>query len=123
MRKILIVDDEISVRDSLRMIFKKDYQVIMASSAEEAIAKVQSEEPDLIFLDIIMPEKDGYEVCEFVKKSPSLSHVPVLLLYADDRCGEVRDALHYLQQPRNDLLRLKRRTQDLTGLVESKQPI
>ncbi|MBU1206246.1 MAG: response regulator, partial [Proteobacteria bacterium] len=68
MRKILIVDDEVSVRDSLRMIFKKDYQVIMAGSAEEAIIKVKSEEPDLIFLDIIMPEKDGMQALKEIRE-------------------------------------------------------
>ena len=62
MRKILAVDDELSVRDSLRMIFKKDYQVVTAGSAKEAWEKILSEEPDLIFLHNIMPQKDGMEL-------------------------------------------------------------
>jgi YesN/AraC family two-component response regulator len=61
MRKILVVDDELSVRDSLRMIFKKDYTVVTAGNAKEAWEKILSEEPELIFLDILMPQKDGME--------------------------------------------------------------
>lgn len=80
MRKILVVDDEISVRDSLRMIFKKDYQVILASSAEEAMVKVQSQEPDLIFLDIIMPEKDGMQALKEIREIHP--QIPVVMLTA-----------------------------------------
>jgi len=80
MPKILIVDDELSVRDSLRMIFKKDYQVIMAGSSAEAWEKVQSEEPDLIFLDIIMPDKDGMEMLKELRQNQPLT--PVVMLTA-----------------------------------------
>jgi len=80
MRKILIVDDELGVRDSLRMIFKKDYQVTGAGSSAEAWEKVQSEEPDLIFLDIIMPGKDGMEMLKEIHQiQPS---TPVVMLTA-----------------------------------------
>ena len=91
MRKILMVDDEISVRDSLRMIFKKDYQVIMASSAEEAIAKVQSEEPDLIFLDIIMPEKDGMQALKEIRETHP--QTPVVMLTATKTLKTAVDAM------------------------------
>jgi DNA-binding NtrC family response regulator len=80
MRKILIVDDELSVRDSLRMIFKKDYQVILAGSSAEAWEKIQREEPDLIFLDIIMPGKDGMEMLKEIRQIQSLT--PVVMLTA-----------------------------------------
>jgi len=80
MRKILAVDDELSVRDSLRMIFKKDYQVVTAGSAREAWEKILSEEPDLIFLDIIMPQKDGMELLKEIRESQPLT--PVVMLTA-----------------------------------------
>ena len=80
MRKILIVDDELGVRDSLRMIFKKDYQVTGASSSAEAWEKVQSEEPDLIFLDVIMPGKDGMEMLKEIHQIQPLT--PVVMLTA-----------------------------------------
>ncbi|MCX5908866.1 MAG: sigma-54 dependent transcriptional regulator, partial [Deltaproteobacteria bacterium] len=80
MRKILIVDDEVSVQNSLRMIFKNDYQVFMAGHAEEALGKIQNEEPDLIFLDIIMPGKDGIEILREIREFQPVT--PVIMLTA-----------------------------------------
>jgi two-component system response regulator AtoC len=80
MRKILVVDDEPSVQNSLRMIFKNDHQVILAGSAEEAIIKFRSEEPDLVFLDIIMPGKDGIEILKEIREIQPLT--PVIMLTA-----------------------------------------
>lgn len=80
MRKILVVDDELSVRDSLRMIFKKDYTVIAAGSAKEAWEKILSEEPDLVFLDILMPQKDGMQLLKEIRESQPLT--PVVMLTA-----------------------------------------
>ncbi len=80
MKKILIVDDELSVRDSLRMIFKKDFQVIAATNGQEALEKVESEEPDLILLDILMPGMDGVEMLRKVREThPS---TPVIMVTA-----------------------------------------
>ncbi len=80
MHKILIVDDELSVRDSLRMIFKKDYQLLTAGSAEEAWEKIQREEVDLVLLDIIMPGKDGMELLKKIRDLYPL--IPVIMLTA-----------------------------------------
>jgi two-component system response regulator HydG len=91
MRKILFCDDEASVRDSLRIIFKKDYQVILAGSADEAIQKVSTEEPDLVFLDIIMPGKDGLEALKEIRgKQPDL---PVIMLTATKTLKSAVDAM------------------------------
>jgi DNA-binding NtrC family response regulator len=80
MHKILVVDDELSVRNSLRMIFKKDYQLLTAGSAEEAWEMMQREEVDLVLLDIIMPGKDGMELLKEIREIHPL--IPVIMLTA-----------------------------------------
>ncbi len=80
MRKILVVDDESSVQNSLRMIFKNEYQVIIAGNAGEAVVKFKSEDPDLVFLDIIMPGKDGIDILREIREVQPFT--PVIMLTA-----------------------------------------
>ena len=73
MKSILIVDDEISTRESLKMILKKDYEIILAKNAEEAFLAIQENSPDIILLDIILPDLDGIKVLEKIKREyPSI---------------------------------------------------
>ena len=99
MRKILVVDDEASVRDSLRMIFKKDYQVVTASSADEAVEKVRDEEPDIVFLDIILPEKSGLEALKEIRQMQSVT--PVIMLTATKT---VKTAVEAMKLGANDYI-------------------
>ncbi len=69
MRKVLIVDDELGTRESLKMILKKDYEVFLAKDAEEAFAKIKEHSPDLVLLDILLPDLDGLKVLERIKQS------------------------------------------------------
>src|SRR5688572_31684818 len=59
---------------------REEIDVVAVSDGEEAIARIQSEKPDIILADIGMPRRSGYEVAAFVKAHPELSHIPVLLL-------------------------------------------
>jgi len=80
-KKILLADDSITIQKVIELTFSdEDFDVVTVGNGRLAIDKVQEVRPDIVLCDIIMPEKDGYEVCEFVKKHPALSHVPVLLL-------------------------------------------
>jgi len=65
---ILIVDDEIGVRESLKMIFGKEYQLLEADSVDAAIPKVQGNKPDVVLLDVLMPKTDGIEVLRRIKE-------------------------------------------------------
>ncbi len=64
---LLIVDDEVGVRESLRLIFGKDFQIREAKSSEEAIRQVNEDKPDVILLDILMPGSDGLEILKRIK--------------------------------------------------------
>ncbi len=69
MRSILVVDDEVGARESLKMILKNDYEVFLAKNAEEAFLQVKAHSPDVILLDIILPDLDGLRVLEKIKQS------------------------------------------------------
>jgi two-component system alkaline phosphatase synthesis response regulator PhoP len=81
--KILIVDDDPDLVEAVTMILKsKKFDVVAAYNGKEGIEKVKRERPDLVVLDVMMPEKDGYSVCKELKSDPQWSHVPILLLTA-----------------------------------------
>jgi DNA-binding NtrC family response regulator len=68
MRSILIVDDEVGARESLRMVLKNDYEVFLARNAEEAFVQMKEHSPEVILLDIILPDLDGLKVLEEIKR-------------------------------------------------------
>lgn len=80
-KKILLADDSITIQKVVELTFSDgDYEVIATSNGAKAIQKLSEIRPDIILSDIIMPEKNGYEVCEFVKSHPDLRSIPVILL-------------------------------------------
>jgi sigma-B regulation protein RsbU (phosphoserine phosphatase) len=81
--KILVVDDEpLNVR-LLSMILKSEgYDVLQGYSGEEALEKVETESPDLILLDIMMPHIDGYEVCKRIRENESTKAIPIVMITA-----------------------------------------
>lgn len=80
-KKILLADDSITIQKVVELTFSDgDYEVIATSNGAKAIQRLADVRPDIILSDIIMPEKNGYEVCEYVKSSPEFRHIPVILL-------------------------------------------
>ena len=92
--KILVVDDEPHLLKSLTFVLNKEgYQVSMASDGEEALNKIAEDRPDLIFLDIMMPKKNGYEVLELLRAIPELKDIYVIILSAKGSDNERLKAL------------------------------
>ena len=80
-KKILLADDSITIQKVIELTFSdEDYDVITVGNGRLALEKLPEVRPDIVLCDIIMPEKDGYEVCEQVKSKPATAHIPVLLL-------------------------------------------
>jgi len=80
-KKILLADDSITIQKVVELTFSDgDYEVIAVNNGAKAIQKLSEMRPDIILSDIIMPEKNGYEVCEFVKSHPEYRNIPVVLL-------------------------------------------
>jgi CheY-like chemotaxis protein/predicted regulator of Ras-like GTPase activity (Roadblock/LC7/MglB family) len=81
MPTIMVIDDSMSVRKVMeRALTQKSFGVISAASGTEAIQRLEGETPDLVVCDVVMPDKDGYQICEFVRNHPRLSQIPVLLI-------------------------------------------
>lgn len=93
-KKILIVDDEQNIVISLEFLMKREgYDVSIANDGEEAVTRIRSEQPDLVLLDVMMPRKSGFEVCQEIKSDPALKMVRILMLTAKGRDTEVAKGL------------------------------
>ncbi|MGH7278494.1 MAG: response regulator [Candidatus Rokuibacteriota bacterium] len=81
MPTVMVIDDSLSVRKVVeRALARKSIGVISAASGNEAIARLETEAPDVVVCDVVMPDRDGYQICEFVKTHPRLATTPVLLI-------------------------------------------
>lgn len=79
--RILLIDDDADFLELARMVLtSRPYEVIAATNGDEGLQKVASEKPDLIVLDVIMPLKDGFTVCEQLKHNPDTACIPVIML-------------------------------------------
>ncbi|MBI2839779.1 MAG: response regulator [Acidobacteria bacterium] len=95
-KKIMVVDDEKDILDFFTIFLKqKNYEVVVASSGEEALIKAQLEKPNLIFLDIMMPRMDGWEVLKLLKLDEETARIPVAMLSART---EAKDKVRGLQE-------------------------
>ena len=79
--RILVVDDNISLVRMLEGVLRRqDFEVLTAYDGKEGWEKARQFLPDLIVLDVIMPELDGYEVCRLLRDEPTTAHIPIILL-------------------------------------------
>jgi DNA-binding response OmpR family regulator len=93
-KRILIADDEPNIVISLEFLMKREgFEVLIANDGEEAVRQIRSERPDLVLLDVMMPKKSGFEVCQEVKSDPGLADVRILMLTAKGRDTEVAKGL------------------------------
>ena len=93
-KKILIADDEQNIVISLEFLMKREgFTVCVATDGQEAIDKVRSEAPDLVLLDIMMPRKNGYEVCQEIRSNPDWKAIRIIMLTAKGRDTEVAKGL------------------------------
>ena len=80
-KRILLADDSITIQKVVELTFSDgDYEVTAVNNGAKAIQKLSEMRPDIVLSDIIMPEKNGYEVCEYVKSHPDFRNLPVILL-------------------------------------------
>ena len=89
MAKILIVDDDLDIVEAMRVVLaQKGYEVVVAADGVEGINKFKQEKPDLIILDVMMPNMDGFEVSRRIRKEETGKSVPIIMLTAiKDKMG------------------------------------
>ncbi len=108
-KKILIVDDEVHIKMLLEQTLEEledefDVELFTASDGEEGLEFIRTERPDLVFLDIMMPKMNGYEVCRIVNEDGELGGVKIILLTAkgqevDRKQGLELGAKMYMTKP------------------------
>jgi twitching motility two-component system response regulator PilG len=110
--RILVVDDSATIRRSAEtMLANKGYEVFTAENGFEALSKITRHQPDLIFVDIMMPRLDGYQTCAIIKNNAEFRETPVVMLTSKDGLfdmarGRVVGSDQYLTKPftREELL-------------------
>lgn len=110
--KVMVIDDSKTIRRTAeKLLSNAGCTVLTAENGFEALPIINSQRPDLLFIDILMPRLDGYQTCSLVKSNPKFSDIPVIMLSSKDGLfdrarGRVAGAEQYLTKPftREDLL-------------------
>jgi len=79
-KKVLVADDDIGIRKLVRSMLEAEYTVLEASNGGEAVNATRSHVPDVILMDILMPDTDGYTACRTIKQEPATRHIPVIMV-------------------------------------------
>jgi len=112
-KKILVVDDEPTNLQLLRQVLHNQYQTIFATNGRRALEAVEKYHPDLVLLDIMMPEMDGYEVCRVLKANQATQKIPIIFVSAmgeieNEALGFDLGAVDYIPKPISTAILLKR---------------
>ncbi len=116
-KKILIVDDEEDILTFLELVLhERGYDVVTASGGHEALTRAQLDRPDLVLLDIMMPQMDGWEVLKLLRVDDDTAHIPVAMLSART---EARDRVQGLQEGAVDYICKPFSLQELLGKIDA----
>lgn len=123
-KKIVIIDDEYFISKSLSFIFEKDgYKCYVAGDGQTGLELIRREKPDLVFLDISMPKKNGYQVCKEIRDNLELKNTYIIMLTAmgqeaDQKASIEAGANEYMLKPFNPRT-VKERVSELFANVKS----
>ena len=93
-KKILIVDDEPNIVAALEFLLQRTgYEVLSAQDGDAALKLVEQHLPDLVLLDVMMPRKSGYEVCQRIRERADWQHIKIIILSAKGREAEINKGL------------------------------
>jgi DNA-binding response OmpR family regulator len=93
-KRVLIADDEPNIVAAIEFLLEQDgYEVLTAQNGEQALRLIEARVPDLVLLDVMMPQKSGYEVCQRVRERLDWRHIKIVMLSAKGRDAEVSKGL------------------------------
>ncbi|MBB1325940.1 two-component system response regulator [Pseudoalteromonas sp. SR45-1] len=123
--RVLIVDDEPANLKVMREVLGNKYRMSFAKSGDAALALLEKELPKLILLDIMMPDMNGFEVCQIVKRNPKTSHIPIIFVTAlgdesDEYKGFELGAVDYITKPISPAI-VRARVNTHLSLVQAEQ--
>ena len=121
--KVMVIDDSKTIRRTAETLLKKEgCDVVTATDGFEALSKISDQQPQIIFVDIMMPRLDGYQTCALIKNNQMFKNVPVIMLSSKDGLfdkarGRIVGSEQYLTKPftREELLGAIRRHVELKG--------
>ncbi len=94
-KQILIVDDEVSILVPLKFLLEKNnYSIAVAQSGKDALDRIKAEKPDLILLDIMLPDLDGYEIFQLIRENRAWDDIKVIYLTAKNRDLDIAKGLN-----------------------------
>lgn len=103
--KVMVVDDSNTIRKSAEMFLTKaGFQVVCIEDGFDALTRIDEENPDLVFIDVIMPKIDGLQACQIIKRNPKFKSTPIIFLSSKDSefdkaRGLMMGATDYLTKP------------------------
>ena len=106
-KKVLVIDDALEILEMIKMIVeRKGFKARTLDSTKHAVETIKKEKPDIILIDVLMPHKDGYQVCDEVRCDDEIKHIPIIMLTArpaeKELIGEAHElygATDYLTKP------------------------
>ncbi|MBW2964667.1 response regulator [Candidatus Woesearchaeota archaeon] len=81
-KRLLIVEDEVNIANAQKLILGSDYDVSVAYDGNEGLKMIRELKPDLVVLDLMLPERGGYDVCFTMRQDPELQHIKILMVTA-----------------------------------------
>lgn len=135
---VLIVDDDAMARDVMEgLLFKENYQLDFAENGKQALAYLEEQLPDLILLDVMMPEMDGFTICKQLKASEQWRHIPIILVTALESKEDLARGLEagaddFLHKPVDDvelkarvraMLRIKKQYDELQAAMQIREEL
>ena len=119
MKKILVVEDAKNIREIIAFTLRKrGYDVIESGDGADGYKKAVTEKPDLIILDVMLPNKTGFEICSDLKDSKQYRNIPVIILTAVTKDSGKDDAYWKEKSRADEFLSKPFKAQDLVGKVE-----